>query len=471
MTSGADFITTASFYQYLHIGERVIFSICIIMIQIKNRAVYLWLCSNAVAILGNIYTLQYYGADAQFTDLVDGSLIILSSALQALSLSDRGLTRKSNRIPSIFLIIGLILGVSIFAFYGSYFRVLAVAAASIFIALSGIFYLSHNKTWLGMTSLKCFYALLCLVIVALIFTLSNAYPIGSRTKFLPTDSAIPYRTIILVMLIFCLQMTFIRLIIERQARESIFKSRKSLRIQQASNQAKANEKSSAALAEERYHLIKMLTHEVRQPLNTAQATLDTVSRQLHQGRADSEYIQQTVMNAQTTLSSIVLSISNSILGATLITHGRPSQLQSIDLCDVSQLALLDIEPLQRSRIHQKFEQPVIYTDADPIILRLAIRNLLENALKYSPSGTPILFELVTDEEKLALVIRVTNTIKDQSTLNADIFERNKRGVDSLYEGSGLGLYIVRAVAKLHNGDVSYYFLSDHQVAFELTITT
>lgn len=167
----------------------------------------------------------------------------------------------------------------------------------------------------------------------------------------------------------------------------------------------------------------------------------------------------------------MLSISNSILGATLITHGRPSQLQSIDLCDVSQLALLDIEPLQRSRIHQKFEQPVIYTDADPIILRLAIRNLLENALKYSPSGTPILFELVTDEEKLALVIRVTNTIKDQSTLNADIFERNKRGVDSLYEGSGLGLYIVRAVAKLHNGDVSYYFLSDHQVAFELTITT
>jgi len=80
-----------------------------------------------------------------------------------------------------------------------------------------------------------------------------------------------------------------------------------------------------------------------------------------------------------------------------------------------------------------------------------------------------LFELVTDEAKLALVIRVTNTLNDQSTLSADIFERNKRGVDSLYEGSGLGLYIVRKVAELHNGDVSYHLVNGNQVAFELTI--
>jgi signal transduction histidine kinase len=59
----------------------------------------------------------------------------------------------------------------------------------------------------------------------------------------------------------------------------------------------------------------------------------------------------------------------------------------------------------------QLEQPLIYADAAAIILRLAIRNFLENVLKYSPSGSPILFEMVTDEEKLPLVIRVTNTRK------------------------------------------------------------
>ena len=80
-----------------------------------------------------------------------------------------------------------------------------------------------------------------------------------------------------------------------------------------------------------------------------------------------------------------------------------------------------------------------------------------------------MFEIVTDQEKLALVIRVTNQINDPSTLSADIFERNKRGVDSLHEGSGLGLYIVREVAELHKGEASYHLVSAHQVAFELSI--
>jgi len=259
------------------------------------------------------------------------------------------------------------------------------------------------------------------------------------------------------------------LTIARQIRENNFKLRKSFRIQQAVNQSRANEKASAALAEERSHLLKMLTHEVRQPLNTAQATLDTISQQLRRGQTKPENIQQTVLKAQSTINAIVLSISNSILGATLITQGRPSQLRSIDLCDVCQLALFDLDPSQRGRIQQQFEQSVIYADADPIVLRLAIRNLLENALKYSPSGTPILFELVIDEAKLAVVMRVTNKLHDQSTLSDDIFERHKRGVDRLYEGSGLGLYIVRAVAELHNGDIAYHLLSNDHVAFELSI--
>jgi signal transduction histidine kinase len=197
--------------------------------------------------------------------------------------------------------------------------------------------------------------------------------------------------------------------------------------------------------------------------------LYSIGQELRRGQSEPKYIQQTLIKAQSTINSIVLSISNSILGATLITQGRTSQLYSIDLCDVAELALFDLDPSQRSRIQKKFEQPLIFADGDPIILRLAIRNLLENALKYSPFGSPILFEIVTDEEMLTLVIRVINKLNDQSTLSTEIFERNKRGVDRMYDGSGLGLYIVRAVAELHKGHVSYHLVNGHHVAFELTI--
>ena len=469
MTSETPIITLALMFQYLLVAEFVIFSICLVIIRIKTRAVYIWLFSNLIAILASLLTAQYISSSWKIDNSAAAALMILSSALKALSFTDRGFIRKSNRIPSILIIISFIMAVLIFVLGETVFRLFLLSTAGILICLSAIFFLIHNKHWIGLPSLKYCVATLVLSALACIYILLVSYPIGSTTRFIPNDSSITSQAIFLPVLFFFFHMAFIGLIIRRQARENNFKLRKSVRIQQAASQAKINEKASAALAEERYQLLNMLTHEVRQPLNTAQATLDTISQQLRRGQTKPENIQQTVLKVQSTINAIVLSISNSILGATLITQGRPSQLHSIDLCDVAQLALFDLDPSQRARIQQKFEQPVIYADADPIILRLAIRNLLENALKYSPSGSPILFEMVTDEKKLALVIRVTNTLNDPSTLSADIFERNKRGVGSLHEGSGLGLYIVREVAELHKGEASYHLVSGHRVAFELSI--
>lgn len=469
MTSNTDFVAMASIFRYLFIAELVIFSICLLIIQIKTREVYIWLLSNAVAIFAGLNTLQNISSSWKIENSVSASALILSSAIKVFSFVDRGLTRKSNRIPSIFMIMSLVMATAIFVFGETVFRLFLLSISSTFLTISAIFYLMRNKKWIGLAPLKYAVVVLSLTVLVCIYFLSISYPIGSQTRFIPNDGSITYQIFVVPVLYFFFHMIFIALLIGRQTRENNFKLRKSARIQQAANQAKTNEKASAALAAERYHLLKMLTHEVRQPLNTAQATLSTISQQLRRVPTDPENIQQTVLKANSTINAIILSISNSILGAELITQGRASRLHSIDLCDVCQLAILDLDPSQRLRFQEKFEQPVIYADADPIILRLAIRNLLENALKYSPSGTPILFEMVTDEEKLALVIRVTNTRNEQSTLSDDIFERNKRGVDSLYQGTGLGLYIVRAVAELHHGDISYHLVNGNQIAFELSI--
>jgi hypothetical protein len=60
--------------------------------------------------------------------------------------------------------------------------------------------------------------------VIYIFTLSTAYPIGSRTRFIPVDGVIPYTVIIVAVLAFFFHMAFIGLLIGRQARENNFKT-------------------------------------------------------------------------------------------------------------------------------------------------------------------------------------------------------------------------------------------------------
>jgi signal transduction histidine kinase len=84
-------------------------------------------------------------------------------------------------------------------------------------------------------------------------------------------------------------------------------------------------------------------------------------------------------------------------------------------------------------------------------LRMAITNLLDNALRYTPEGGAV--ELAVTEEAGRWRITVSDT---GPGLPADekkrVFDRFYRGRDSRAPGSGLGLAIVREVARLHGGE-------------------
>lgn len=459
-------ITIGSMFQYRHIGELLIFSFCLIMIQIKTRAVYIWISSNIVALWGSIFTLQYIDAGGQSTNALGGAIILLASALKAFSFADRSLLRKHNKIPTLLLFSGIIISFVIFSLGETDFRIFLVT-------ISGIFFLQLFYTcWLikngpALASVKYCVSVLSTFIASLVFLLANAFPLGSKTRFIPSDSSIPYHVIILAVLIFLFHMAFIGLIIGRQTRENLLQLRKTTRAREVINQSRSRERESAVLADERYHLIKMLTHEVRQPMNSAQAALQALSYKISSGSETPEYVKETIENAGSTLNSIVLSISNSILGATLITKGRVQNLEVTDICCVVDLAMLDIDRIEAQRFEKKFDQPVLFADADPVILRLGVRNLLENAVKYSPRNSKIFLNVHIDDEHLTLVISVKNEIEGSAMLAPDIFNQARRGVDKKYEGFGLGLYIAKEVAKMHKGSLGCYQSNDKTVTFEL----
>lgn len=85
-------------------------------------------------------------------------------------------------------------------------------------------------------------------------------------------------------------------------------------------------------------------------------------------------------------------------------------------------------------------------------LRMAVTNLLDNALRYTPAGGEV--ELVLQQDGAGWRLAVGDT---GPGLPADerqrVFDRFYRGRDSRTPGSGLGLAIVRQVARLHGGEV------------------
>jgi signal transduction histidine kinase len=96
--------------------------------------------------------------------------------------------------------------------------------------------------------------------------------------------------------------------------------------------------------------------------------------------------------------------------------------------------------------------PVI--NADPIMIERAVTNLVDNAIKYTPDGGHIVVRVQCVDERV--VVSVQDSGFGISPENQKmLFERHvrlRRKEHKRVKGSGLGLFIVRSVARRHGGE-------------------
>jgi len=100
-------------------------------------------------------------------------------------------------------------------------------------------------------------------------------------------------------------------------------------------------------------------------------------------------------------------------------------------------------------------------------MRLALRNVLGNALAYSNAGSEVILRVIDSDEPLALVFQVADLgpgIAEE--LLPRLFQRGERGAHGL-PGHGIGLHVVRRVMELHGGNVDVLRHQPHGTVFRL----
>jgi signal transduction histidine kinase len=219
-----------------------------------------------------------------------------------------------------------------------------------------------------------------------------------------------------------------------------------------SEEAEHRAAETKALLEERQELLRVLSHEVRQPLHNAQAVLQRVDVALRDAAGPAQ-VAERIGRASRVLGQITASLDNVLAASRLLVGERPAALRDAELDMLVQLSVGDLPLGQRARV-RVIRHPDLRTAAmDVSLMRLALRNVLANALLYSPDAAPVTLRVAETEEPLAVRFEIGD---EGSGIPADLMPRLfQRGVRGRLDvpGQGLGLYIVRLAMARQGGRV------------------
>jgi signal transduction histidine kinase len=214
------------------------------------------------------------------------------------------------------------------------------------------------------------------------------------------------------------------------------------------------DRASAALASMKSDFVAAVTHELKTPVASIRLVGDTLSN----GRYTSP---KTVQEYAGLLSVEASRLSTSI--DNLLTYARYSsspaasanELADVEPADLVEDALQGLRPVLAD---QKFD---LVIDVPPDLPQLcvdrpamiqALDNIVDNAIKYSPTEKHLAVSARANGKSVTLTVRDRGTGIARKDLSR-VFERFYRGGNVTVSGSGLGLPIAKRIVESHGGRI------------------
>jgi signal transduction histidine kinase len=201
-----------------------------------------------------------------------------------------------------------------------------------------------------------------------------------------------------------------------------------------------------ALMDALRHVSSSIAHELRTPLAHLKQMLEG-AREKVPDKGASASIDEAIEE----VDSILATFSALLRIAQIESGTRRQGFKPVDLSAIVESIAQTFTPIAQDGGHLlavKVE-PGAIVNGDTELLTQLVVNLLENALRHTPSGTPISMTLAAGARPELIVADRGSGIPEHA--RRAVFERFSR-LDSAsgVSGSGLGLSIVRAIADLHD---------------------
>jgi signal transduction histidine kinase len=191
-------------------------------------------------------------------------------------------------------------------------------------------------------------------------------------------------------------------------------------------------------------------HELRSPLTALRLQLQLQARARDEStRAEATQGLAASIDRASRLVEQLLALARNEPGA------AASVFEPLDLEALVRESLADVQVLaaQRGSTLELLPGAPVTVQGDRAALTLLVRNLADNALRYSPPGARV--ELRVLHEAGRALVQVDDSGRGIPAEDRErVFDRFYRRASGDEAGSGLGLAIVRSIAERHGADVA-----------------
>ncbi|MGD6842649.1 cell wall metabolism sensor histidine kinase WalK [Bacillus infantis] len=205
---------------------------------------------------------------------------------------------------------------------------------------------------------------------------------------------------------------------------------------------------------ERREFVANVSHELRTPLTTMRSYLEALA----EGAMHDEDIAPQFLNVTRTETERMIRMVNDLLQLSkLDSKDYRMKKEWVNFVDFFNRIIdrFDFSKEQNVTFQRNLQEHAAFVEIDEDKLTQVVDNIISNALKYSPEGGQVSFDIVEQEEQL--LIRISDQGVGIPKDNLDkVFERFYR-VDKARTrklgGTGLGLAIAKEVVEAHDGKI------------------
>jgi two-component system sensor histidine kinase TctE len=209
------------------------------------------------------------------------------------------------------------------------------------------------------------------------------------------------------------------------------------------------------------HFLADAAHQLKTPLAGLRMQAELAQREIDTGTADRDSVSRSLQQIAHSSQRAAHMVNQLLSMARAENKEMALKQQPVGLAQLARETVRDFVPkaldlgLDLGYEGPEHGEPPGHLIGQPLLVRELIRNLVDNALQYTPAGGTVTVRVTGDPFGQVVVLQVEDTGPGIPEAERElVFQPFYRALGTQVDGSGLGLAIVREIAQQHSATLT-----------------